>query len=448
MRNIFTLLFIISLLFTFSCERSNNPSQADIQHHNILLIIIDTLRADHTGYCGYERNTTPVLDSIAEAGIAYTQMQSQSSWTLPAVTSILSGITPREHCAVRKEGILYGLDSSMPVLQNILHSYGWTTGGFFNVVFLSEDFGFHRGFDHFDCQGVSNRQSLRKADTTVDDVLEWINTIDKADPFLAVVHFYDPHLPYNPPAPYDTLFTTPGYSGEYGEDWGTVSQLVEVNDEGFRMDDSGLYNLTALYDGEIAFTDVQIGRLIDSLDTMGLAEDLLVIIAADHGEEFYEHGGIEHGRTLYQEVTRVPLIISGPTIPMGVTSNTPVTQIDLLPTILEYLGIDTRDLKGRNILAPEFPDMNIPASDLLWTTVNEVSIRRNDLKLIWKQSTGNTELYDLEQDPSEQSPLNTPNVLLIEAVELYWATPPLYSPPAVPLEESINNQLRDLGYLR
>ncbi len=445
MRIIKEMAVSVIIFILLSCGRQADDTDSGI---NVLLIIIDTLRADHMGFWGYERDTTPVLDSLASSGTVWVQMQAQSSWTLPSVASMLTGLSPREHGAGISYGQMYGLASSIPSMQRILYSRGFQTCGIFNVIFLNENFGFHRGFDHFDCRGVSENTGCRRADQTVDDALEWLNDLDDESCFFTVLHFYDPHIPYDPPPPYDTLYADPSYTALLNGE----QQLIvmnSVNRDGGEIDDEGLNNLIDLYDGEIAFTDAEIGRLLGEIRNKGLADSTLVIVVADHGEEFLEHSGIEHGRTLYQEVTHVPLIFSGPGVPTGLTIDAPAAHIDILPTLLLYLQLDVpEDLTGRDLLDAEYSELDIPASNLLWGESQQASIRRNDLKIIWNADGSGIEYYDLATDPCEQTPLQYPDVSMVEAVEFYWATPPVTEAPRVCFGDAERNQLRDIGYIR
>ncbi|MCD4702466.1 MAG: sulfatase [Candidatus Aegiribacteria sp.] len=436
---------IVIIFMLLSCGSQTDDTDTGM---NVLLIIIDTLRADHLGFWGYERDITPSLDSLALSGTAWMEMQAQSSWTLPSVASILTGLSPREHGAGISYGRMYGMATSIPNLQGILHSNGWQTCAIFNVIFLNENFGFHRGFDHFDCRGVAENTGCRRADQTVDDALEWLNDLDAETSFFMVLHFYDPHIPYDPPPPYDTLYADPSYTA-FLDGQQQLNVMNAVNRDGDEIDDEGLNNLIDLYDGEIAFTDAQIGRLLCEIRNKELADSTLVIVVADHGEEFLEHSGIEHGRTLYQEVTHVPMILSGPGVTAGRAIDVPAAHIDILPTILSHLQLAVPEgLTGRNLLAAEYSELDIPASNLLWSEYPQASIRRDDLKIIWNADGSGIEYYDLAQDPREQAPLQDPDILMVEAVEFYWATPPAAEAPYVSFGDAERNQLRDLGYIR
>ncbi len=438
------ILAVAVLLLVSSCGEGPDGNGL-----NVLLILIDTLRADHVHCYGYERETTPTMDSLAATGMLFMELQSQSSWTLPAMATILSGVSPREHGAGRTmSGEFYGISPELPSMPLHFHSRGYETAAFFNVIFMSEDFGFHYGFDHFDCQGLANRHSIRMADQTVDIVLEWLDTRSGEEPFFMAVHFYDPHIPYNPPEPWNTLWADPDYHGEYDCKWGSIPEMKAINSGETTIPATGLENIIGLYDGEIAFTDDQLGRLLEELRDRGLSGNTLVVVMADHGEEFLEHGRVEHGVDLYQEVLHVPLIISGPGVPVGEIIDTPVSQMDIFPTLIALTGLEPHPgVAGVDIL--EIPEENrdLPASGVLWANGELAALRRGDLKVIWNAGTDSLESYDLATDPGEFFRLD-PDSSLINAVLFYWATPALVQAPLVPFGETLNRELRDLGYIR
>lgn len=415
-----------------------------VQRPNVLLILVDTMRADHLGCMGYDRNTTPTIDSLAARGTLFTGCQGQSSWTLPAMTTILSGLNAREHGAGRRYDALYGVSGAIPWMPHILKSGGYETGAFFNVLFMSSDFGFHRGFDHFDCPAPAPGEPSRNAGETVDACIQWLETIPADRPFFAAVHFFDPHIPYGPPAPWNTLFTDPGYCGEYDAEWGEVSDLNAVHAGRDTIPPEGLNNLLALYDGEIAYTDMQIGRLIDRLTAMGLSENTLIVVVGDHGEEFMEHGGMDHGRTLYQEVCHVPLVFCGPGVPRGAVVNTLVAQLNILPTVLDLAGMEPSE---PSLLSPGFTAVPVPAGDVLWREGDLASLVFEGRKLIWGVDEDFTEQYDLSLDPGETASLPADPVMMAD-LEWYYGTPALAEAPFVDVEGGMQQDLRDLGYIR
>jgi arylsulfatase len=443
-----TLLPLAAAALTALSGCGGGEEPADEPDLSVVLVLVDTFRADHAGCYGYERPTTPVMDSLAEAGTRCASFQSQSSWTLPAMTTLMSGLDVRQHGAGKTGQRFYGVDTAIPYLPHMLQRRGYATGAFFNVVFMDADFGFHRGFDHFDCQGFANRMSLRRADETVDEAIAWIDGLPEGQPFLAAVHFYDPHISYDPPPPYDTLFTDPDYSGEYGPGWGEVSQLMAVNSGADTVPPDGLENLVALYDGELAFADAQLGRLTAYLRRTGLDRRTVVVVTADHGEEFADHGGVEHGHTLYQELLAVPMVLSGPGVPAGAVVEETAAGIDLLPTLAGLLDLQLPpECGGQSLLRPLPENRAVPSSGTLWAGADLACVVRDDGKVIWSADADSAVGYDLGGDPRELSPV-PPDSSLVDEVLAYWATPPVARPEPVDYEAAVDRTLRDLGYIR
>ena len=444
----FLIAVLMSLLLLASCGGEPEVAESRAPRPNILLVLIDTFRADHAGCYGYYRETTPVLDSLATVGVRYAAFQSHSSWTLPAMTSLLTGLTEREHGAGMRGRDMYGIDTGLPYLPHILNREGYVTGAFFNVVYMDADFGFHRGFDHFDCEGLTSRLSLRRADETVDECISWLNSLPPEKPFLAAVHFYDPHISYNPPAPWDALFADPAYRGPYGPEWGEVPQLKAVNSGDSVIPPAGLENLIGLYDGELAFTDAHLGRLFAYLRRRGLDSNTVVVVTADHGEEFVDHGGIEHGHTLYQELLAVPLVISGPGVPEGRVVEETAAGIDLLPSLLVMLDMEVPAVCGGiDLLSGLPPDRAVSSSGTLWAEGSLASCVAAGNKVIWSADTDRAVGYRISSDPGELTPVE-PDSALLERVMEYWATPPVGDPPEVDYSAAVDRTLRDLGYIR
>ncbi|MBD3368964.1 sulfatase-like hydrolase/transferase [Candidatus Fermentibacteria bacterium] len=436
------LIFVLSCTFIlFSCGISEKKP-------NVLLVLIDTLRADHLGCYGYHRDTSPVIDSLASAGITFRRVQAQNSWTLPAMSSIMTGLTHRMHQAGFWGKNMCGIDPSLPHLPQELSEAGYETGAFFNVVFMSEAFGFHRGFEHFDCNSSVGKTLSRDAATTVDEAIAWLENRDEpSQPFFLAVHFYDPHLTYDPPYPFNALYADTTYTGFFNNEWGGRNDVADVNRGRVGIDSTDVEHLVNLYDGEIAFTDHSLGRLFDYLRSSGISENTLVVLAADHGEEFFEHEGLSHGHTLYQEVLYVPLIIAGPGIPSGRQDTILVGQIDVFPTIMAYCGLRAPDvIEGHNVLAELPADRELPSS-LILSSGPRVTVRRHDRKVHWIQKSDAAFMFDLASDPLEQEQLDYVDTTLVEAVKWHWSTPPIGHPDPVSLDEPGVRALRDLGYL-
>jgi len=420
------------------------------EHVNVVLILTDTVRADHLSCYGYERNTSPHTDSLAAAGTLFENCQGQASWTLPAMATILSGVSPVVHGAGRNRSGFHGISSEAPWLPLAFYRRGYRTAAFFNVMFMNEDFSFHRGFQHFDCRGVASGNSLRKAGPTVDDFLEWLDAGDADKPFFAAVHFYDPHIPYRAPEPYRSLYTNSEYSGDFGDSWGEgVTEMMEVNSGEVVPSEADLQNLMALYDGEITYMDSEIGRLLAELRARGFSENTIVVIVGDHGEEFLDHRGIEHGRTLYQETTHVPLIVAGPGFSGGGVVTQHVAQLDIAGTLAAAAGIEFTVFEPAQKLLEEMDAARgIPASGVLWRTQGDlVSIVSDNSKVIWSVEDDSIESFNLAADPLEQELLE-PSENQMQAAGFYWATPPAGEAPLVDFGEVAARELRNLGYIR
>ena len=433
------------MLLAASC--GNESATAAGGRPNILLVLIDTIRADHMGCYGHHRPTTPHLDSLADAGTLCARMMSGSPWTLPSMTTTFTGITERQHRARLRERTFYGVDPALPFMPLLLEEEGYRTAAFFNVIYMSEHFGFHRGFDHFDCEGVEVLWNSRTAGETVDALLAWLDGREGGRPFFAALHLFDPHATYNPPSPYDTVWADPGYEGRFDSTWGVRSDMDDANSGAVVVDSAGVRNLINLYDGEIAYTDSQLGRLLAGLRRRGLGEETLVIVMGDHGEEFADHGKFAHGHTLHAELLQVPLLLAGPGVEPGVVDTSLVGNIDVLPTVMAAAGSSAPEgSPGRDLLSPyDGPPRTMFASGLGGS--RQACARRLDRKVVWHVEADSAYAYDLAADPAEMSPLPPDSGLLAEAMD-YWATPPRGNPEAVPWTNAVEDQLRDLGYIR
>ncbi|MCP3916698.1 MAG: sulfatase, partial [bacterium] len=277
---------------------------------NLLLVTIDTVRTDRLGAYGYESANTPVLDALAERGVLFEEAYSPAPMTLPVHTSLMTGVLPPEHGA-RVNG-MHKLAEGVPTLAQHLSSEGYRTGAFVAAFVLDSRFGLDRGFDVYDddlteayeqevTEGLS---SYRPGSVVVDTALDWLGESESDQPFFAWVHLYDAHFPWHP----------------HGE--GVQDESAE----------------TGSYDGEVAYVDEQVGRLVEYLRAQGLEEDTVIVALADHGEGLGDHHEIEHAYLLNEEVLHVPWIVSGPGVSAGHRVPSLVALEDFQPTALELLG--------------------------------------------------------------------------------------------------------------
>jgi arylsulfatase A-like enzyme len=416
---------------------------------NIILIIVDTVRADHLGCYGYHRDTTPCIDSLASRGVRYTRVTAGEPWTLPSMATIFTGLLPLEHNARRRGDSYFGIDPEAVTLTESLGGAGYRTAAFFNVVFMNQDFGFHQGFHHFDCAASLGSGSDRNAARTVDAALEWLDSRGASgDGLFLAVHFYDPHLTYSPPDSFADLWRNPRYSGPFDGNWGRREAVVNVNRGVTRISDKDLFNLEALYDGELAYTDSQIGRLLSGLRQRGLTGNALVILVADHGEEFQDHGKLGHAHTLFEELLHVPLVISGPGFGEGVVDGSNLSQADIMPTVLEWAGVPAPEgLFGVSLLSGGPPADRAVPSGMSLSQRYAVIARRGDLKVHLVNGGESEFMFDLAGDPGEHSAVTPVDSSLAEAARFYLATPPLYDPAPVMVENAFLDALRNLGYI-
>ncbi len=270
---------------------------------NVLLITVDTLRADRVGAYGYSKAGTPNMDGLAARGVLFENTVTPVPLTLPSHASIMSGLYPPSH-GVRNNG-LYSLPGNVPTLAALLKERGFRTSAFVSAFVLDARFGLDQGFDHYSDEVnealPGSWYAERNADEVLADFLDWFRGREKGR-FFSWIHFWDPHMEYDPPEPYRSRFDDP-------------------------------------YDGEIAFVDSAIGRILDVLKAEGLTDRTMVILTADHGEAFGEHGELGHSIFCYEENIRVPLIMSFPgVLPAALRSQERASLVDLMPTVLDLLG--------------------------------------------------------------------------------------------------------------
>ncbi len=402
------------------------PSSAAVRPDlNVLLITIDTVRADRLGCYGYAGAGTPNLDRLAAEGVRFANTYAQVPLTLPSHCSIMTGMDPADH-RVHNNGT-YSLGPEIPTLAGLLKARGYRTAAFIASFTLDSRFGLARGFDVYDdnVQGeeaLKSFRSERRAGAVLAALAPWLESI-RGERFLCWAHFYDPHLPYAPPPPFD----------------------AEYRDR--------------KYDGEIAYVDLIIGKLLDLLKEKGLENTTLIVVAGDHGEALGEKKEIDHGLFLYDGTLRVPMIVRlGKDLPAGRVVSSRVRLIDIMPTVLDSLGIPVPSgVRGTSLLPyargkrtadlPVHIETFYPRETFGWSALTGL------IDGVWKYIRAPTpELYDLPLDPHEEKNLASaePAVLREEARKLdeFIARSGARKGPAgraVSAAEA--ERLRSLGYL-
>ena len=324
------------------------------ENPNVFLLTIDALRADHLGYHGYDRDTSPFLDSLAERTTCFTTAISASSHTREAVPALLTGRYPDVFAS-------QGYRCVADTVADHLRTAGYTTAGFHSNPYVSRAHGFDSGFDTFDddlrlsqhrvvalIQRALDKFLLNKgeyharAETINERSLDWIDTVDDGPVFLWN-HYMDPHGPYNPPNGYSYADEAIFNSEAHNLYQTVINRPGEVTEEERQL-------LLDCYDGEIRYLDDQLRKFFDELEERGLLRDSLVIITADHGEAFGEHGFFTHPRQLHEHLIHVPLLISSPAGEEMSDQDGPVSSLDLAPSVLDSADLASTGLPGKSLL--------------------------------------------------------------------------------------------------
>jgi arylsulfatase A-like enzyme len=354
----------------------------------------------------------------------------------------------------RTRRVFVALDPSVPRLAGIVSQQGYATAAFVTNTFLRPGFGVADGFDTYD-QMRNRFLDQRRADVMVDRALAWIDEREQGEPWFLLVHLLDPHQPYDPPASEAGRFTS-GYEGPLAAPIGPDSGLVRGVKRGtIELDAADRAFLRGVYDEEVAFVAGQVARFLDALAARSVLERGLVILTADHGEEFLDHGALEHGHTLYQELLHVPFVVWGAHV-RAKRFEEPVSHVDVLPTVLDALGVAPPDGVDGRSLWPLLTargkldgERELLAENSLYGNQRRAIIEW-PYKLVIDLEQPDTALYDLERDPGERVNLagEQPDRAERMTAALASRAPREVDHPPVELDADTRRELRALGYLR
>lgn len=359
---------VLLFLAVAGCNRVELTTAPDLERPNVLLVTIDTLRADRLGAYGAQGVETPRLDALAAAGARFETAIAPAPLTLPSHASLLTGLDPPRH-GVRHNGV-YRLDAGIETLAERFRAAGYATGAVTGAAVLARRYGLDQGFESYDDGTSAQRFLERSAADVTDRALDWLG--GAARPFLLWTHYYDPHHDYRPPQPFAERFAA------------------------------------SPYDGEIAYVDAQLGRLLDGLEREESRRPTLILVTSDHGESLGEHGESTHSYTLYDAALRVPLILAGPGVPRGRVVESLVRGVDVAPTLLALTGLPVpADVDGepmtQHLTGSVTPPERVAYAETLATRIEQgwspLFALRSERYLLVRAPR--PEIYDVRADPAQ-----------------------------------------------
>ncbi len=424
---VFLLFILISILSIYklsapTIKPPTPPNKSICDNCNIIFIGIDALQAAHVHHLGYDVDNTPTLDALAKEGFSFSQAISPSSWTVPTYMSIFTSTYPSVHKLVnryveftkekQKLSNIPELSPSLITIAEELKKAGYITGGFTGDAGVGSILGYNKGFDMYTDEtrfgGFSNSERY---------ALEWLDkNIGKK--FFMFFHGYDTHGQFDIGKNYQSIYEPKNYNHAYK---GTAQEQANLREEGlkykfiYQLNQNDVKFWRAWYDGKIKDADERLSHFISELKSRNLLDNTIFIIFSDHGTEFYEHGRFDHGHTLYDELIRVPLIITIPKLPGGKIISSQISTLDIVPTALDILGLrPSKDFQSQIVgksLVEYFNNPTLEGRDVFSETdyrayTYKRAIRTHDgWKYILSLENGQEELYNLHQDPNEKDNL-------------------------------------------
>ena len=452
------LLLVVAVVVVVEPPSSARPAALpQLEDLNVLLIVIDTLGAEHLEPWNERIEHAPNIHRLAKTGVVFRRAYAPAPWTQPSVASLFTSQMPSRHGLIR---IGTKLHEEQKTLAEELQERGFQTGAVVSHRLLDPRYGFDQGFESFDTGPVpASGHSAITSDKVTSAALKWITDRNRDAPFFMFVHYFDPHYIYRHHPEFDR---TSDYDGPI-RSGAKISRLRASRDE---LTEEDIRFLIGLYHEEIAYTDREIGRLLDHVEAHITSRPTLVVLTSDHGEEFMRHGWIGHTRTLYEELIRVPLVVSLPGILSPRRIDAPVSLVDVPATLFSMLSNppDSRHQDGLALLPyltgkgrkPErtevFAEVSYETPGQADKTAFKTSLIGRDFKLIHDLPTDTFELYSVRSDPLELSPLADSQPVLPGLRErlLQWEETRAAGQSDtedVPLDQEEIERLRSLGYV-
>ncbi|MEZ5063541.1 MAG: sulfatase [bacterium] len=406
---------------------------------NVLLISLDTLRADRLGAWGYDRETSPALDAFAKTAVRFDRAYSETCWTLPAHLSLFTGLPPSSHGVLDADR---ALPESVPLLAELLKSDGYRTFAITDGGYVDSFFGFGRGFDRYDEREKDLRSTLFLA-------RNFLKTVKDDERFFLFLHTYDIHCPYDPPADYAERFRTRPPADRLD----VAGKCGNPDYNGMTLTPGQIRFLSDQYDAGIRAADDLLGEFFAHLEADEWLKDTIVIVVSDHGEQFGEHGKIGHGDSLYREELHVPLLVRAPGVAPRVSSHA-VGLVDVMPTVLDLVGLGIPDVQGESLVPVMTGRVADDPARPLFSELDRVrhlrSVVESSAHLIVDRDAGTMAVYHWRTDPTEQTPSSDPGLTAPLRAKLDEHERTLVRPetvPAAPLDPAQVERLRALGYV-
>lgn len=388
---------------------------------NVIIVGADALQASHVSHLGYERETTPAIDTLAKQGTSFRNAISAASWTVPSFMSMFTGLYPAEHKVVNKFSVftkekqtianLTDLSPQVETLAEVFKANGYVTGGFTGDAGVNSQFGYNKGFDAY-----TDEKTFGSIENSSAHALDWIAK-NKDSKLFVFLHGYDDHGQFDLPANYQGRFAPENYTGPYA---GTKEEQRILREQGLA---DGEISLTpddvafwrGWYDSKIRDADYRLAQFLEKYHQLGIKNKTVIIVVSDHGTEFYEHKRFDHGFSLYDELVRVLFVFAVPGLPSQEIVSDQVTTLDMAPTLLDITGITASEkyrsqLRGKSLLS-YLQNGKGEARDVFMETdyrnyTYKRGVRTTDgWKYIMTMETGAEELYSIKNDPGETTNL-------------------------------------------
>ncbi len=386
---------------------------------NVVVLLIDTLRADHLSSYARTRVRGAQMDRFVREATLFERCQAQANWTKPSCASVLTGLHPSTHRALTEAGTLA---RSARMVSEVFQAAGFSTAAFIANGYLAGEFGFNRGWSFY--KNHIRERVPTEAEHVFGDALRWIEE-NRESRFFTYIQTIDPHVPYDPPEEDLRLYDPDPYSGPVSPR-STGNLLEDFKRERVALNARDRARLKALYDGEVTYHDRCFGQFLDRLRELGHLDDTLVVVTADHGEEFFEHDSVGHGHSLFQELVHVPLIVRAPGLAQpGRRLSQVVETTDIVPTILEATGVEVpAEVEGRSLVA----ELRGAPAPVLSAGFSSQWDTGNDRELAWTVRVGDWKLrmhgpaisylYDLSRDAGETNDVDEASPIALRALRV------------------------------